>query len=101
LAAPDGDNDETAATAQGTPRTGKLKVVFSHIAYDIFRLVAAFAQRMVEMNARSRAAVEKLDLQAMSRSITTSKVLIFIHSFLESRVVVFSVTCANAEVRTC
>ncbi len=83
MAAPDVDDDEAAISAQGTPRTGKLKVVFSYIAYDIFRLVAAFAQRMLDMSARSRAAVDKLDLQAMSRSITMSKVAITRTSFVD------------------
>ena len=72
LAAPEDAAKPAAGSEQGQD---KLKVVFSHIAYDIFRLVAAFTQRMSEMGKNARAAVGKIDVATLSKSVHSSKVL--------------------------
>ncbi len=71
------DLDTTASEQSGSgssSHNGTLKATFAHIAYDVFRLVMALAVRMYRLSRQERSTVNGLNLQAMSKSIHSSKV---------------------------
>ncbi len=59
-------------------RDPQFKIMFTNANFRVFAVIAGFAKRMSEIDNAVRGAIAKLDLKAMVKAMSTSKVSIII-----------------------